>query len=115
PRGPVRSHPGIRAVRAPSGDTRGPRVRVPDPEQARGVGRVQVLRDPVRARALPAPAVDHQSSGRSGSVSRATTSIAATGTARYRETTPPTNCDSGLELPGWVKPSATNNTVIVSG
>ena len=35
-----------------------PRPRVPDPQQARGVGRLQVLRDPLRAGALPARPLD---------------------------------------------------------
>ena len=35
------------AVRGPPGGARGPRPRVPDPEQAGGVGQLQVLREPV--------------------------------------------------------------------
>ncbi len=52
-RGPRRSHPPRERVEGPPRNPRRPRPRVPDPQQARGVGRLQVLRHPVRARALP--------------------------------------------------------------
>ena len=58
PRGSARRDRPGGALRGPSGCARGPRPRVPDPQQARGVGRLQVLRDPLRAGTLPAGPVD---------------------------------------------------------
>ena len=47
PRGPARGDRARERLQGPPRGARGPRGRVPDPQQARGVGRLQVVRDPV--------------------------------------------------------------------
>ncbi|GIV00994.1 MAG: hypothetical protein KatS3mg014_2609 [Actinomycetota bacterium] len=53
-------------LEAAPGRARGARARVPDPEQAAGVGRLQGLRDAVRARAVPADPVAGPTERRTG-------------------------------------------------
>ena len=53
PRGPPRGDRARERVKGPARGARGPRGRVPDPQQARGVGLLQVVRHPIRDRALP--------------------------------------------------------------
>ena len=52
-RGPVRGDPPSRGLRGAARGARRPRARVPDPQQARGVGCLQGLRQPLRAGAVP--------------------------------------------------------------